>query len=103
MDDLVADLHARAQFGERVLQLQKALAERVRELEEALANVKMLQGLLPICLYCKKIRDDRNYWQQLDKYVADHTEARFSHGICPDCYEREVEPELKALRAGGGS
>ena len=91
------------QVGERVLQLQKALAERVRELEEALANVKMLQGLLPICLYCKKIRDDRNYWQQLDKYVADHTEARFSHGICPDCYDKVVKPELEKYLASSDS
>lgn len=88
------ELRARVQVGERVVQLQKNLAERVRELEAALVSVKMLQGLLPICLYCKKIRDDRNYWQQVDKYVAEHSEARFSHGICPDCYEKVVKPEL---------
>ena len=95
------ELRARVQVGERVLQLQKALAGRVKELEEALTNVKMLQGLLPICLYCKKIRDDRNYWQQLDKYVADHTEARFSHGICPECYDKVVKPELEKYLASG--
>lgn len=88
------ELRARVQVGDRVVQLQKNLAERVRELEVALVNVKMLQGLLPICLYCKKIRDDRNYWQQVDKYVAEHSEARFSHGICPECYEKVVKPEL---------
>ena len=95
------ELRARVQVGERVLQLQKALAGRVKELEEALVNVKMLQGLLPICLYCKKIRDDHNYWQQLDKYVADHTEARFSHGICPECYDKVVKPELEKYLASG--
>ena len=95
------ELRARVQVGERVLQLQKALAGRVKELEEALANVKMLQGLLPICLYCKKIRGDHNYWQQLDKYVADHTEARFSHGICPECYAKVVKPELEKYLASG--
>jgi len=95
------ELRARVQVGERVLQLQKALAGRVKELEEALANVKMLQGLLPICLYCKKIRDDHNYWQQLDKYVADHTDARFSHGICPECYDKVVRPELEKYLASG--
>ena len=95
------ELRARVQVGERVLHLQKALADRVKELEEAFANVKMLQGLLPICLYCKKIRDDRNYWQQLDKYVADHTEARFSHGICPECYDKVVKPELEKYLASG--
>jgi len=88
------ELRARVQVGQRVVELQKNLAERVRELEIALTSVKMLQGLLPICLYCKKIRDDKNYWQQVDKYVADHSEARFSHGICPECYEKVVKPEL---------
>ena len=97
------ELRARVQVGERVLHLQKALAGRVKELEEALTNVKMLQGLLPICLYCKKIRDDHNYWQQLDKYVADHTEARFSHGICPECYDKVVKPELEKYLASGGA
>ncbi len=93
------ELGARVQVGERVVQLQKALADRVKELEEALANVKILQGLLPICLYCKKIRDDHNYWQQLDKYVAQHTDARFSHGICPECYEKVVKPGLNQYLA----
>ena len=88
------ELRARMQVGERVVRLQRSLAERVKELEEALARVKMLQGLLPICLYCKKIRDDQNYWQQLDKYITEHSEAKFSHGICPDCYEKVVKPEL---------
>ncbi|PYM11736.1 MAG: response regulator [Verrucomicrobia bacterium] len=96
------ELRARVQVGERVIQLQKSVADHVKELENALANVKMLQGLLPICLYCKKIRDDQNYWQQLDKYVAEHTEARFSHGICPECYEKVVKPELDKYLASGG-
>jgi len=97
------ELRARVQVGERVVQLQRTLANRVRELEKALANVKMLQGLLPICLYCKKIRDDQNYWQQLDKYVAEHSEARFSHGICPDCYQKIVKPELDKYFSSSGS
>src|SRR6267143_149516 len=96
------ELRARMQVGERVVQLQRSLAERVQELEAALTKVKMLQGLLPICLYCKKIRDDQNYWQQLDKYVADHSEARFSHGICPECYEKVVKPQLAQYRDSGG-
>ena len=61
---------------------------RVREVEEALSRVKQLQGLLPICSYCKKIRDDQNYWHQVESYVRKHTDARFSHGICPDCTEK---------------
>lgn len=88
------EFRARMQVGERMLQLQRNLAGRVKELEEALANVRLLQGLLPICLYCKKIRDDNNYWQALERYVAQYSGARFSHGICPDCYERVVKPEV---------
>jgi hypothetical protein len=50
--------------------------------------VKVLSGLLPICSYCKRIRDDNDYWQQLESYVSVHTDAQFSHGICPTCYEQ---------------
>ena len=92
------ELRARVQVGIRVLELQDALAQRVTELEEALSRVKTLQGLLPICSYCKKIRNDRNYWQQVEGYISDHSEAQFSHGICPDCYARFVQPELERLR-----
>jgi DNA-binding response OmpR family regulator len=93
------ELRARLQAGVRIVELQQSLAERVRELEEALTRVKQLHGLLPICAYCKKIRDDRNYWQQLEAYISSHSEAQFSHGVCPDCYERVVKPEMEAVRA----
>jgi DNA-binding response OmpR family regulator len=93
------ELRARVQVGIRVLELQGALAQRVRELEEALSRVKTLQGLLPICSYCKKIRNDRNYWQQVEGYISDHSQAQFSHGICPECYARFVQPELDRLHA----
>ena len=83
-----AELRARMQVGVRVVKLQTMLAERVREVEDALSRVKQLQGLLPICSYCKKIRDDQNYWHQVESYVGKHTDARFSHGICPDCTEK---------------
>jgi len=97
------ELRARVQVGERVIRLQHSLAERVCELEDALKSVKLLQGLLPICLYCKKIRDDQNYWQQVDRYIGDHSEARFSHGVCPDCYERVVKPEIRVYLKNGTS
>jgi AmiR/NasT family two-component response regulator len=58
------------------------------ELEAALAQVKTLRGLLPICAACKKIRDDKGYWHQVEVYIRDHSEAEFSHGICPDCARR---------------
>ena len=80
------ELRARVQVGVRVLTLQKSLAERVEELQAALSNVKQLRGLLPICSYCKRIRGDDQYWQQLEGYIAEHSDAQFSHGICPTCY-----------------
>jgi len=97
------ELRARVQVGTRVLALQGALAQRVRQLEDALARVKQLQGLLPICSYCKKIRNDRNYWQQVEGYISEHSEAQFSHGICPECYARYVQPELDRLQESGGN
>jgi phosphoserine phosphatase RsbU/P len=81
------ELQSRLGVGERMVVLQQELAERVRELEQALSQVQQLQGLLPICSYCKKIRDDGNYWQRVETYIASKTDVQFSHGICPDCYE----------------
>jgi YesN/AraC family two-component response regulator len=80
------ELRARINVGVRVLSLQERLADRVKELQEALANVKVLHGLLPICSYCKRIRGDDQYWQQVEGYIAQHSDAQFSHGICPTCY-----------------
>jgi phosphoserine phosphatase RsbU/P len=91
------ELHARLQTGRRIVDLQQSLAERVRELEDALRHVKQLNGLLPICSYCKRIRDDSNYWQQVESYVSKHTGARFSHGICPDCWTNTVALEVERV------
>ncbi|MEL6824405.1 MAG: hypothetical protein AAFP70_21820, partial [Calditrichota bacterium] len=63
----------------------------VRELEEALSKVKLLSGFLPICAHCKSIRDDQGYWNQIEEYIRDHSEAYFSHGICPDCAKEQYE------------
>jgi DNA-binding response OmpR family regulator len=84
------ELRARARVGEQVVGLQAELAGRVRELEAALAQVKRLQKLLPMCCYCKKVRDDSDYWQQLDEYFLEYSDVQFSHGICPTCLEREI-------------
>ena len=81
-------LRARLQTGVRIARLQQSLAQRVHELQHALTTVKQLSGLLPICAYCKRIRRDDNYWQQLEAYIAEHSEADFSHGICPPCLEK---------------
>ena len=66
----------------------------IRELQEALAKVKTLTGLLPICASCKKIRDDKGYWNQIEVYIRDHSEAEFSHGICPDCMKKLYPDEV---------
>jgi phosphoserine phosphatase RsbU/P len=93
------ELLARVSVGVRVVKLQQALAERVRSLEDALSNVKQLQGLLPICSYCKSIRDDQNYWRRVETYISDHSSVQFSHSFCPDCYLRYVKPQLDELEA----
>lgn len=89
------ELRARLEVGRRIVELQDSLAERVRQLEDALARVKQLQGLVPICSYCKNIRNDKNFWQRVETYVSEHSQAQFTHGICPECYEKFVKPELE--------
>jgi DNA-binding response OmpR family regulator len=90
------ELHARLRVGVRMVEMQQSLADRVRQLEEAMSKVKQLQCLVPMCAYCKKVRDDQNYWQQVESYMSAHTEARFSHGICPGCMETVVKRELES-------
>ena len=94
------ELRARIDVGIRVLELQSELSDRVAELEASLAREKHLQGLLPICSYCKKIRDDKDYWQQVEGYIEDHADVSFSHGICPVCYVSIVQPQLDRLDSG---
>ena len=71
------ELRARVHVGQRTLAL--------------IANIKRLSGLLPICSYCKRIRSDQNYWEQVESYITEHTDAQFSHGICPGCFEKVLE------------
>lgn len=92
------ELRARVNVGVAVVELEQRLAERVAELEAALAHVKLLQGILPICSYCKHVRDDQNYWQTVESYVTSHSEAKFSHSICPSCYDSVVKPQMDALQ-----
>ncbi len=89
------ELHARVKVGETVVNLQQNLAAHVTELETALAHVRLLQGVLPICSYCKNIRDDQNYWQQIETFISSHSEAQFSHGICPSCYNSVIKTQLE--------
>ena len=85
----VQDLWTRLRVAERILRY----TTQVRQLEE----------LLPICSYCKKIRDDRNYWQQIEGYISERTGSDFSHSVCPDCYQRVVMPELAQMRAAASA
>jgi phosphoserine phosphatase RsbU/P len=82
------ELRARLRVGERLIELQRRLADRVLELETALAKVHTLSGLLPICAYCHAIRDDTHYWHRVEEYVSEHADVTFSHGICPPCLEK---------------
>jgi CheY-like chemotaxis protein len=91
------ELQTRISVGRKVVELQSQLAGRIRELQTALAQIKTLQGLLPICMYCKRIRNDQQYWQQIDGYISEHSKAQFSHGICPECYAKFVKPELDRM------
>jgi sigma-B regulation protein RsbU (phosphoserine phosphatase) len=90
------ELLARLGVGVKVVQLQTALAQRVQELEQALHQVQQLHGLLPICSYCKSVRDDQKYWHQVDAYLTTHSDVAFSHGVCPKCWKDVVRPALLA-------
>lgn len=84
-----------------ITERKQAEQERDRllnELRTALAEVKELQKILPICMYCKSIRDGENYWQSVDTYISHHTNTKFSHGICPTCYETVVEREFGDMK-----
>ncbi|OQA37935.1 MAG: Two component regulator propeller [Acidobacteria bacterium ADurb.Bin340] len=76
----------------------RALQGRNEELSHALAEVRTLRGLIPICAYCKKIRDDQGSWEQMERYISDHSDAQFSHGICPDCQSHHF-PEIPIRKA----
>jgi phosphoserine phosphatase RsbU/P len=81
-------------FGELWMRLR--VAERILRYT---TQVRQLEEMLPICSYCKKIRDDQNYWRQLESYISERTGADFSHSVCPDCYQRVLVPELEQMKA----
>ncbi len=86
-DELVQEITTR-------IEVEKQLEQKVIELEESLRQVKVLQGMLPICSYCKNIRDDSGYWNQLEGYFGEHADVDFSHGICPKCAKKHF-PDIK--------
>ncbi len=95
------ELSARIEVGQRMIAMRDALAAKVGELRQALDQIKTLRGILPICAKCKKIRNDRGYWEQVEVYVHKHSEADFSHSICPDCM-RKLYPDFAAEMEKGG-
>jgi len=97
------ELRQRIDVGVRVLGLEQLLNKKVNQLEEALEDVKSLQGLLPICSYCNKIRNDEDYWEKVETYISRHADVEFSHSICPTCYEQHVQPMLDQRKKGGSS
>jgi DNA-binding response OmpR family regulator len=93
-----AELEARLCAAERVVQLERTLAAKVRHLEQALEQVATLRRLLPICMYCKSIRNDQEAWDRIEDYLHKEGVANFTHAICPDCYEKEVRPMLSDMK-----
>jgi hypothetical protein len=93
------------QMRQRLDKQLQAEAERdqlIQDLQNALANVKSLSGLLPICANCKKIRDDKGYWSLVESYIQEHSEATFTHGLCPDCVKK-FYPDLGGKDGSGNS
>jgi CheY-like chemotaxis protein len=88
-----AELQARLEVGRRMIDLQDRLTAKIKELEKAFEQIHVLSGIIPICASCKKIRDDAGYWQQVDMYISKHSEAKFTHGFCPEC-EKKLYAEL---------
>lgn len=79
------ELRARIDVAARLVETQMTLNNKVKELEQALEHVKVLQGIIPICMHCHSIRNDQEAWNRLENYIEAHSEAQFSHSICPDC------------------
>lgn len=93
------ELRARIQAGARIIEMRNELTEKIRELQAAQLRVQQLQGLLPICSYCRKIRDEKSNWQSLELFISTHSDSKVSHGICPECYQNIVQPEIDQIIA----
>lgn len=93
------ELRVRIGNGARTLGLQSRLITQVKELQDALRQIKLLEGLLPICSYCKNIRNDQQEWQRIDSYISEKTDVEFTHDICPGCFEEMDKQYLKEVQA----
>ena len=86
---------AKFELEQQVKEQQLRLAQKVKDLQDALDHVRTLQGVLPICAHCKKISDDKGSWDQIEEYISQHSDVDFSHGICPDCVDKHYPGLLK--------
>jgi len=97
-------LKANESLKVEILERQKIADERqklIEDLTDALKNIKTLRGLVPICASCKKIRDDKGYWNEVETYVSQHSEAEFSHGVCPQCLKKQYPAEYERMQKKG--
>jgi sigma-B regulation protein RsbU (phosphoserine phosphatase) len=92
-----SELRARVEVGRRMIEMRATLADKVQELALALEQVKTLRGIVPICANCKNVRDDQGYWNKVETYFREHTEAEFSHAVCPDCMTK-LYPQFNERR-----
>ena len=88
------DLYIAIEFALYKSKMDSERKASMHQLQDAFSRIRTLQGLIPVCAWCKKVRDDKGYWEQLEEYISQHTDADFTHGICPDCIEK-VETEEK--------
>lgn len=82
------ELHARLRTGERIVRLEQTLGQQVKELQAAAEHVRQLQGMIPICMHCKRIRNQSQIWEKVETYIEERSEAKFSHALCSECLEQ---------------
>lgn len=99
----IGEFHARLRVGQRLLQLEETLGSKINQLSAALEHVKQLQGMLPICMHCKRVRNDKQIWERIETYIEQRSDATFSHALCNECLETYYPLEAKKLSNGNES
>jgi sigma-B regulation protein RsbU (phosphoserine phosphatase) len=94
------ELRARIGAGIRVVELELQLEKRISDLERAMAELKELREMIPMCAYCKKVRNDQNYWERVETYIGGRTKAKVSHGVCPECTEKLMRDDPSLFKPG---